>query len=463
MTLIPFSPVREASADEAPEGTVEAVRTHMAALEDDLPRLDRLFTYLHGRQRNPAIPETGVPEDVVRMARMSRVNILKLVIGSVSQALYVDGYRQSRAAEDAPVWATWQANRMDARQVAVHRAALTYGAAYVTVLPSTQGVKIRGHSPRRFVALYGRDDDFPRSAVRIDQGLVGFDVQLLDDRAIHEFRAPLAKTYNDVTRAGSRLEYVGSRPHGYDVCPVVRFLNEEDLDGQQTGEIDQLLPIQDQIDYTTFDLLVAQQYAAFRQRWIVGWTADSEAEKLKAGASRLWTFEDLPDSVKIGEFDQTDLGGYLDSREASIRHAAALSQTPAHELMGQMVNLSAEALVAAEASQRRKITERQVSFGESWEAVLRLAAATTGEGDAQVRWRDTESRALAQTVDALGKMAAMLSIPPQELWERIPGVSQQDIERWKATFAEADAMSNLTALLDQQAAGIETPAPEAAG
>jgi hypothetical protein len=49
----------------------------------------------------------------------------------------------------------------------------------------------------------------------------------------------------------------------------------------------------------------------------------------------------------------------------------------------------------------------------------------------------------------------MLGVPAQELWEQVPGVSQQDVERWKATAATGDAIAQLNALLDAQA----TPAP----
>jgi len=34
-------------------------------------------------------------------------------------------------------------------------------------------------------------------------------------------------------------------------------------------------------------------------------------------------------------------------------------------------------------------------------------------------------------------MAAMLGVPGQELWEQIPGVTQQDVDRWKASVRRA--------------------------
>ena len=42
--------------------------------------------------------------------------------------------------------------------------------------------------------------------------------------------------------------------------------------------------------------MVAQHFTAFRQRYIMGWLAPTETEKVKASASRLLTFED-PDEM----------------------------------------------------------------------------------------------------------------------------------------------------------------------
>ena len=407
-------------------------------------QLDKIHAYRSGTQALPVIP-SGVPTEVRRLTQMSRVNILDLVISAVAQSLYVDGYRPERESTNAPAWDIWQANKMDARQTAVHRGALSYGVSYVTVLPGDSAPVIRGYSPRRMTVVYGEDDDWPMFALRAEPSGGEWLYRLYDDEAVYFLSGG--------EESGSGLTFVETREHDLGVCPVVRFLNRMELDGEIVSEVEPLMPIQDQIDLTTFELLVAQHFGAFRQRYILGWTADTEEQQIKASASRLWTFEDSPGDISVGEFAQTDLKGYLDSRESSLRHAATISQTPAHELIGQMINLSAEALVAAEASQRRKIAEREMSFGESWEQTLALAGRMQGveaSDSAQVRWRDTESRALAATVDALGKMAAMLGVPVQELWEKIPGVTQQDVERWKAAVAAGDPIASLEALLSRQ-------------
>lgn len=421
-----------------------AARDAVSMRKAESEHLDTIHKYLRGQQSHPVSPK-GLPGEVTRLGTMSRVNLMKIVVNSVSQALYVDGYRQPRESEDAPVWEVWQRNQMDAAQVGVHRSALTYGTAYVSVLPGEPVPVIRGHSPRRMMALYSEEDDlWPQMALQAEPSIGKWLYRLFEPGAVHRFESDAN---------GDELKFIKTELFDLTFVPVVRFVNERDLDGCNDGEVWPLIHLQDQIDLTTFSLLVAQHYGAFRQRWIIGWTADSENERLKAGAQRLWSFDDSPEEVKVGEFEQTDLAGFLDSREASMRHAATLSQTPVHELIGQLVNLSAEALVASEAGHNRKVMERQTSFGESWEQTLALAGQLGGfevSEMAQVRWRDTESRALSQTVDALGKLAQMLSIPVEVLWDKVPGLTQQDVERAKALLKAGDSITNLMNLLESQ-------------
>jgi len=249
------------------------------------------------------------------------------------------------------------------------------------------------------------------------------------------------------------------------VCPVVRYRQRVKIvDGDDCvrGEVEPLFEMQDQLNATTFNLLMAQQYAAFRQRWIAGMVVTDEdgspRSPFQAAVDRLWVAED-PD-VKFGEFSQTDLSGYLQSIEATIRNIATVSQTPPHHLLGQMANLSAEALAAAESGLQRKIAERKSSFGESHEQMLRLASLAAGDREgwediaAQVVWRDTEARSLSTTVDALGKLAQMLNVPVEELWERVPGVTKTDVDRWRKAAErarrDADAMEQLNRMLDRQ-------------
>jgi hypothetical protein len=427
--------------------------------------LDVVRRYWKGRQDLPAVIPTNAPAEVKAMARMSRVNVIAIVVDTLAQSMFVDGFRAKDDADDLAVWQVAQRNRWDKRQTGVHRATAAYGAAYVVVLPGDPVPVMRGVSPRHMTCVYGEDPDWPLWALEsLGRGLY----RLYDDEAIYY----VSEVKRGSGEKGPAFEHVETREHGVDlgVTPVVRFLDEDDLDIEDDieptggngvdlpmrGQVAPLVPLQDQVDLTTFSLHVAQHYSAFRQRWAIGWVPDDEAQKIKAAASQLWTFDKEPDEMKVGEFEQTSLDGFIKSREASMRHAAALSQTPVHELTGDLVQLSAEALAAAEAGKDRKVSERQALAGESHEQVFWVVGRLTGvdvPDDAQVVWRDTSARAFAATVDALGKLSQMLGVPPQELWERIPGTTKQDVERWKLEAEKGDAFSNLAAMLDRQANG----------
>jgi len=56
----------------------------------------------------------------------------------------------------------------------------------------------------------------------------------------------------------------------------------------------------------------------------------------------------------------------------------------------------------------------------------------------------------------------MLGVPPQELWERVPGVTQTDVERWKKAAEQGDAMARLDGIIEKQMSSSDNapqPAP----
>lgn len=160
-------------------------------------------------------------------------------------------------------------------------------------------------------------------------------------------------------------------------------------------------------------------------------------------------FFDDPD-VKVGQYDETDLARYIESRQASVRDFAALAQVPAQSLGANAIsNISADGLAALETSKDRQAAEIQTSLGESHEQLLRLCSHASGDEDgaadfeAEVTWEETSSRSFAQTVDGLGKLSTMLGIPPEELWSDIPGWTKERVERARSTARTSNLFSGI--------------------
>ncbi len=437
-------------------------------------RLDRIDRWVRWHHDEPHSPRHATVE-YKELAARAQTPWLGLVVTSVAQALYVDGYRVPSAEDNSTSWRIWQANGFDARQIAVHRAALSYGASYVTVLPGRtltgEALPVmRGVSPRKMVAFYedAAEDDWPTMALRVDPlGKDRLRVRLYDAEAVYEMSIP--NTTVGVASVAD-VSWFDPKVHGAGACPVVRYANSLDLEGRTDGEVEPLIPVAGRIDQTTFDRLVVQRFASWVVRTIAGMAkpeqdSDAAAEKLRLRVEDLLVAEDH--ETKFGSLPATPLDGFIAAHKADVQALAAVSQTPAHELLGEMANLSAEALAAARASLTAKVDERKALFGESHEQTMRLAALVAGDMEAaedytsEVRWRDTEIRSLAQAADALGKIAQMLQVPVEVLWEKIPGFTEQDVERAKKL---AETNGGLSALLREFASqATSVPIGDGAG
>jgi hypothetical protein len=455
------------------DDAVETARDLLAVRGTEATRLDLIRDYMRNRICRIYVPRSASAE-YKDLVSQSRVNIMPLIVTTVAQNLFSDGYRAHLASVNAPAWQVWQDNRMDARQSGIYRSALTYGASYATALPGTINGRstavIKPYSPRALTAVYDDpiNDEWPVYALiadtTLEKGKRIRQLRLLDETHSYRLRG---------SEDNKVVEFIDAEAHNLGVTPVVRWLNEYgDIDDGSQGEVEPLMPLQDQLQQTTFGLLMAQHYAAFRQRWATGMAiAEDEAgnpiEPFNAAVNRVWQ-NTSPDG-KFGDFAETDLSGYLNSRKSTLAITSAVAQVPPHALLVSdgISNLSAEALAAIEAGLQRKVGERKTSFGESNEQLLRLAGKAAGipgaweETSAQIVWRDTESRSLAQIADAYGKIATMLGFPVEILWERLPGITQQDIERARELIQSRDSVAALERMLNAESEGqpADTGAP----
>lgn len=420
--------------------------------QSELVWLDRIYGYTTGQLGAPSVPE-GSEDEVKELAKLAVKNVLSLVRDSFCQNLSVVGYRNSASEENAKGWAQWQANRMDARQAEVYRPAVTYGAAYVIVTNEVSGTLWRTRSPRQLLSVYEdpQVDVWPQYA--FETWIDSSDAKprrkavLYDDTFMYPLdlgempTVPVDQNATMYARAARITEFGEPVPHGAEVCPVVRFVNGRDADDMILGEIAPLIRLQQAINSVNFDRMLVSRFGAFPQRVISGWSG-SPSEVLKASAKRVWTFDDA--DVTAQAFPAADLSNYNGVLAEMLEHVAMVAQISPAQVTGKLVNLSAEALAAAEANQQRKIAAKRDSFGESWEQVFRLAAAISGnsagadDDESEVVWRDTEARTFAAIVDGVVKLATA-GVPIEELLSAVPGFTQQQIA------AIRDAMAKMRA------------------
>lgn len=446
----------------------------LTLLERDRDRLDRIDDYVNGDHDDPYMPDNADPEYKL-LAQRAVSNWMPLLVSTPAQALAVDGFRRGKRDgigkrpewNDSPEWNHWQRSRLDARQAAIYRGALTFGHAFTLTEVVRDRVITKGLSPRRTAALYDdpANDDTPVVALTVKswprEKKLGV-ARMWDET--HEYKV----TFKSRTETDKDVTVTEVGPHGASECPITRFAAAVDLEGRTVGVVEPMIALQNRINQTVFDLLVAQTYGSFKVRWVTGMAPplkrDAEGEvvldedgqpiplPIDVNAKRFLFAEDQ--DTHFGSLDETPLEGYISAIDVAIRHLSAISQTPPHYLLGQIANLSAEALIAAELALLRKVQEIQVTFGESWERVFRLAAELSDDDmsaddfNGEVIWRDTESRSLSAVADALQKMRE-LGIPDRALWSFIPGVTETQMNEWAEMVREGDPSLSLADALNR--------------
>lgn len=444
-----------------------------ATLQADLEtRLLRIKDYLEGRHDDPYMPDQADREYELLAERAKSGNYIPIAVESVVQVTYVDGYRpgsdrnldgsgiaRGKVAPNrgSEAWRAWQRSRLDARQTAITREAVAYGHSFVVVEDTAFGPLAKGLSPLRTVAFYAdpANDDAPTHALHVTR----WEGRDTEGEIIEGLGWVTDDTYrySFVIREG-KIHLSAGRKHGCRENPVTRFAAAVDLEGNTFGVVEPLIGPQNRLNQTTLDLLLVQTYSSVKVRFASGMTptfkTDEDGEvildkdtgqpiplPINYNAQR-FLFSESED-VKFGTLDETPLGGFIQALEDARKNFAVLSTTPPHYMLGDIANLSAEALEAATMALMRKADSFKICFGESWERVFRLFGQLLGDEEladdysGEVVWRDVDGHSLAQAADALGKLREQLGIPARGLWHRVPDVTQNEIEVWEA-LAEAE-------------------------
>lgn len=414
----------------------------MPALSKERDRVRDFDKYLRNRQSTAHLPRRAGREHRY-LADISRTPWLRLVVNSAVQMLYAESvFSAERDVKD--MWKPWERNQFQSRQIPLYRDAIAFGDAYVSALPGDTGAVLRPYSPMEMMAFYGDpvEDEWPIWALRATPSPDGKSelVRVIDEEKVYF-----------VSHTASQTEFVDEKIHGVGVCPVVRYSPRMDLMGRSEGDVEPYISVAKRLDKTEYDRLLAQHYNSWRIKTATKLDADisdEDAERIRMKLSH----EDIlvgTGETEFGTLDVTPLADLNLSKESHVETLAATSQTSTTALSGKMVNVSADGLAESKASAYAKRDEFQATLGGSHVKVLRLAAQVEGRTDdagdysLEVSWADTETRTLNQAVDALGKASVMLGVPPELLWELIPGISQTKADAWKH-YAEENPPLGLT-------------------
>ena len=430
-----------------PAAVVSLVKETLAPMAaKDVERCNRVDEWMSAdRNRlllSPDVPARDKRRTAKVLERLAGTPLLRLIVEETAQQLVVDGVTSDSGRTTSAMWGVYERNGLPSKQAALYRAALTYGDAFALALPGTSptvdgvAAEISTFSPRTMHVVYGdqAEDEWPLYALRVIKQASGRLFRFYDENDVHF-----------LGEEDGRIEYIEARPHGLGVCPIVRFAPNADIDGVSQGEPERFHIVAERHEKTTHDRLLAQHHNSWKVRTATGLEEPGTPQERDEQKSILEHGDILTGGVGVqfGTLPETPLDGLLKAESADLETLAAIAQKPSWSLAGgQLVNLSADAIAEARASERLKNQMLQRTMGRPHAQLLRLGSFIEGrQEDASdfglhVNWVDMESRSLSQSADALGKIATQLGAPAEMLWELIPGVSKATVERWRMWAAD---------------------------
>lgn len=264
----------------------------------------------------------------------------------------------------------------------------------------------------------------------------------------------------------------------YGVVPAFHFANKA-LYTRGTSELKEVIPIQDALNKSILDMLVAMEFASYRQRYIIGLEVETDevtgepkdANVRSYGADRMMSIGGDKNEIEVGEFQATDLSQFRQVSKDFRMEVATVSGTPLHYFFITSGDFpSGEAIKSAEARFVTKIEDRQSDWATMWGKAMAFAQSISGSlPDGYIvnpLWKDAQPRSESELADVAVKKKAVGVSRSQLLKEM--GYDDDTIDRmleesdaYAASQAQLAAISRGPDQLEQTPTGSGGQSPEA--
>ena len=354
------------------------------AISDKRSRLDLLWRYVNGNQ--PLRYSTEKLRDAFGQINVHfEQNWCAVVLDAVLDRLVLKGWDVEKKVLNDILDEIWSRLSISLDAYDVHRAALATGEGYLIAWKTNNDIEIYYNDPRLCHVFYDPERPkvkrFAAKWFRAEDGSHRMTLYYPD--RLEHYTAPRKDTlisYKAFIPGAPPTE-----PNPYGEIPVFHF--------RSPGELSKILTLQDAVNKMLADMMVAAEFGAFMQRWIIS-TADPG--DLKNAPRENWWIpagDGSSQASSVGQFAATPLDNYLGAIDKLAGAIAIISRTPKHYMFNTGASLSGEALLAMEAPLTKKVKQYQERLGIVWQEVgcfiLKLLEQKT-EG-VQAIWERAES------------------------------------------------------------------------
>lgn len=326
----------------------------------------------------------------------------------------------------------WDNNQMDAQSAQGFLHTIVTGRSYVMVWPGKSGADpiISWERADQVTVMKSEETREPLYALKTWRDGDYQYATLYSADFVYKYERKSTKYYGAesfhdgwVSRDVDGEAWPMKNPMG--ILPIVEVLNRPTLGGVSTSDIEVVADLQDSINAMWTYLLAAADYASMPARVIMGGESPQQQIVDSDGADAgelpvdmdalskgrmLW----LSGDASVGQWDSADLSAFSEVITQSVQHLAAQTKVPLQYVIGELTNINSETLIASETGLVQKCEEFKIHASMSMRLVFQLIAQAQGKKDladqmrsAEILWRDSQTRTMAQASDAAVKDRAV--------------------------------------------------------
>ena len=295
-------------------------------------------------------------------------NWCAVVIDACAERINLTGWDVKDARAAAILKDAWERNYLNIESSDIHVDSLVMSECYAIAWPGADNkAEVYYNSPSLVHVIYS--DQNPRQMKYAGKMFDGG-----DGKARMTLYYPDHLEYYIAERKLSELsaytsfqpdmsEYAeGRAPNPYGVVPVFHFR----INRYGKSDLESVIPLQNGTNKLLADMMVAAEYGAFMQRYVI---SNGDTSSLRNAPNEIWNIpagDGVGQPTSVGQFSATDLKNYLDAIDRISQAIGVISRTPKHYFFSQGGDPSGEALIAMEAPLNKKAQDRIDRFYPVW-------------------------------------------------------------------------------------------------
>lgn len=274
----------------------------------------------------------------------------------------------------------WAETGLADDEYSVHEDVAVTGEAFVIAWPDDAGAVQAFHNDARLCHVE-YDAENPRRMRyaakwwQADDGRLRLTLYYPDRLEYYATRQPRKESATTDARAFAPWGDAPTAANPFGHIPVFHFRSRR---RQPRSQLANVVEIQDAVNKLLADMMVAAEFGAFMQRWVI---SQNGVGKLRNSPNEIW---DLPageagmQATSVGQFAPTPLDNYLTAINKLAADIGVISRTPRYYFYAQGGDPSGEALAAMTAPLTRKVQRVQATLVPTWRDLARFLLRLRG-------------------------------------------------------------------------------------